>query len=250
MKPLLTLLIVLLSFQAFSQNNVALVSVWGDRIGAEEGEPTTNLFNHIDNEDLHNKAIQGKVDEVIAELGKVFDVMPGDHLGESYYKYLLDDLEFAGENVQYFPLGINADLETEKQDYRLSEHHVVFYDSYLAIGTFKPFDNKESVKYLFEKMPDAKAFMFINFSPSAGFVGSEYGVGKSSAKVTLRVKLVDRNMKSIFKMNVSGKDPNQFEVKMKEFDSDSITKSYEAAIDALIANIQSKFSKKASKIKW
>lgn len=250
MKPFLTLLFVLFNLHAFSQNNVALVSVWGDRIDSNEGEPTTNLFNHIDTEDLHNKAIKAKINEVVAELGEVFDVMPQNYLGEGYYTSLLDDFEFAGENVPYFPLGINADLESEKQDFRLSEDHVVFYDSYLAIGTFKPFDNKEAIKTLFEKIPDAKAFMFINFSPSAGFVGSEFGVGKSSAKVTLRVKLVDRNMKSIFKMNVSGKDPNQFEVKMKEFDSAAITKSYEAAIEALISNIQGKLSKKASKIKW
>ena len=252
MRNLFLLILFCVSVPLFAQNNVAIVSVYGSKIGVDDPEsPTKNLKQFIDMRDLHHKAVQKRLDDIIAELGKQFTLLADDFLQDPAYQSLLDGYEMAPYDVQFSLTGFNLETgQTVKQDYRLSSDHVVFYEEYLAIGTGKPFKNDKAIGELFTMLPEAKAFLFIEFAPGIDFTGNQYGVGTGFANVSLQFKLVDSNLKTLLARNLGGKAATKVNIKLRDFYEEEWSASYDEAINDLIANINSKLAKPVSKIKW
>jgi|GEM_PF-5710624 len=247
---LFTIIVGAITNMAVAQDNFAIVSVFGTNIDADPESSTPALNKFMNEEEIPNDVIKKNLDKVIAEIGNLFKLEPTEsYIDESFYKYVLDEYELAPENLAYSITGLSIEESDQETDYRLNPNQAVKMDKYLAIGTARPFNNKPAVTILFGEIPNSKAMIFIEFSVSNGYVGSEWGVGELSSKVSMRIKVLSKEMKTVLKANVSGKSDTKFSTIGKDFERAPIEVTFQEAMDNLITNISTKLSKKVSKMK-
>ena len=253
---ILALLVMSVSIQyGYSQKKHAVISVYTAKMDGEDDKTMEALAKFIDDDKTYLKVIESKLPQLIEKLNSMIAVESSDNfIGESYYKFLLDEYEPAPENVPFTITGLstspNEDLVL-KTDYRMSEHQVMTVGDYLAIGTGRPFNNDDATKLLIDKLSSIDGFIILEFSPSLSFSGSEWGVGNSGASFSLRTKIVNRKNKVMFKNTINaGSTGVKFEVKGTEQpDMAQVRTSFEKSFDNLIGKLD-KMSKKLAKMKY
>ena len=121
----------------------------------------------------------------------------------------------------------------------------------LSIGTGRPFNNDEAIEMLIQNLPDIDAFVILEFSPSISYVGNEWGIGNSGARLSLQIKVLNRNNKLIFKNRISaGSKDSKFQIAgNSELDMETVYETFDKAMDNLIPKVD-KLSKKLSKLKY
>lgn len=233
-----------------------IISVYTTRLDADEEDKTMKSLSKFINEDqTYLKVINANLPKLIEKLNNFISINPSDEfLDETYYKFLLDEYEPAPENVKFTLTGLSLNRNDDlvlKTDYRLSEHQAHNVGNYLAIGTGRPFNNDEAIDLLINKQTDIDAFIILQFSPSLSFVGNDWGVGNSGASYSLRMKILNRKNKIIFREGArAGSAGLKFSVSgNKEPDFEKVYAAFEQSFNQLIKKL-SKWEKKLSKVKY
>lgn len=249
-RSLLLIALVASSLALNAQNKVAVISAFGTYMDADDDLGHDKVEKFINDEKIAIDAIRPRLDDIWAELGKVFDLMALDYLNTPEYKNMLDGYEYGPADAKFSMIGFDIETGDDlKQDYRIGPDQAILMEGYLALSVNKPFNNKPAILSFLENIPDAKGVILVDFSPTVNFAGSPYGVGSMTPKVSMTVRVFDRELKNLFGRNATGTG-EKLDVGMDDFDKEAISASFDKAVDDMIKNIVDRYTKKASKIKW